>query len=73
MSIAALLESYGWRGHFFITTDYIAKPASCPRTNSRILYARGHVVGSHSCSHPRRMSRCPPEQLQREWLESTRA
>jgi len=22
VSIAALLESHGWRGHFFVTTDY---------------------------------------------------
>lgn len=73
MSIAALLESYGWRGHFFITTDYIGKPAFLSKDQIRELYARGHVVGSHSCSHPARMSRCPPEQLQREWLESTRA
>ena len=72
MSIAALLESYGWRGHFFITTDYIGKPAFLSKDQIRELHARGHVVGSHSCSHPARMSHCLPEQLQREWFESTR-
>src|SRR5438132_7836481 len=73
MSIAALLESYCWRGHFFITTDYIGKPAFLSKDQIRELHARGHVVGSHSCSHPARMSCCPPEPPQREWLESTRA
>jgi len=73
MLIAALLEDYGWRGHFFITTDYIGKPAFLSKDQIRELHARGHVVGSHSCSHPPRMSHCPPAQLQREWFESTRA
>ena len=30
----------------------------------------GHVVGSHSRSHPPRISRCRPKLLVREWSES---
>ena len=72
LMIATLLEEHGWRGHFFITTDYIGKPGFLGEDQIRELHARGHVVGSHSCSHPARMSHCSPEQLLREWKESVR-
>jgi peptidoglycan/xylan/chitin deacetylase (PgdA/CDA1 family) len=34
------------------------------------LHERGHVIGSHSCSHPLRMAACSEEQLRREWRDS---
>jgi peptidoglycan/xylan/chitin deacetylase (PgdA/CDA1 family) len=71
-STADLLERRGWCGHFFITTDYIGKPGFLTTDQIRQLQARGHVIGSHSCSHPTRMSRCPQPQLEREWNESAR-
>jgi len=70
--IAELLERYSWRGHFFITTDYIGKPGFMTPPQIRELHRRGHSIGSHSCSHPARMSHCDEEQLQREWRESLR-
>lgn len=68
--IADLLEARGWRGHFFVTTDYIDTPAFLNREQVRELHRRGHVMGSHSCSHPLRMSRCGWEDLVREWRAS---
>ena len=68
--IAPMLEEHGWRGCFFITTDYIDQPAFLSRDQIRDLHARGHVIGSHSCSHPLRMSDCSREQLQDEWQRS---
>jgi len=70
LSIASLLERRGWRGHFLVTTDYIGKPGFLRADQIRELHARGHVLGSHSCSHPIRMSRCTPTQLDREWTVS---
>ncbi|HET6680181.1 MAG TPA: polysaccharide deacetylase family protein [Gemmatimonadaceae bacterium] len=67
---ADLLETQGWRGHFFIATDRIGTPGFVDAAGLRDLHRRGHVVGSHSCSHPLRMSGCSTEQLDREWLES---
>lgn len=72
LSIALLLEEFGWRGHFFITTDYIGKPGFLTADEIRELHRRGHVVGSHSCSHPTRMSHCTREELEREWTVSLR-
>ncbi len=72
MLIADLLEARGWRGHFFITTDFIGKPAFLSAQQIRELHNRGHVIGSHSCSHPSRISHCAPSQRDREWGESVR-
>ncbi|HVG38265.1 MAG TPA: polysaccharide deacetylase family protein [Pyrinomonadaceae bacterium] len=68
--IADMLEEHNWRGHFFVTTDYIGAPSFLNREQIRELDARGHIIGSHSCSHPMRMSRCPWPQMLREWKES---
>jgi peptidoglycan/xylan/chitin deacetylase (PgdA/CDA1 family) len=70
MLIADLLEARGWRGHFFITTDYMDRPGFLAASQIRELHGRGHVIGSHSCSHPARISHCPPAELNREWKQS---
>lgn len=70
LSAADLLEKYHWRGHFLITTDYVGKAGFLTCAQIRELHDRGHVVGSHSCSHPHRLSHCPQWQLDREWTES---
>jgi peptidoglycan/xylan/chitin deacetylase (PgdA/CDA1 family) len=36
------------------------------------LRKRGHIIGSHSHSHPPRISACTREELNREWGESVR-
>src|SRR5271165_426225 len=61
------LERFGWLGYFFVTTDWINKTGFLNEAQIRDLHRRGHIVGSHSCSHPSRMSHCSREQLDREW------
>jgi len=68
--VADLLERAGWRGHFFITTDYLDAPKFVTRAQVRELAARGHVIGTHSCSHPLRMSACSWDRLVAEWGRS---
>jgi peptidoglycan/xylan/chitin deacetylase (PgdA/CDA1 family) len=68
--IAEALERRNWRGHFFVTTNYIDTPTFVARDQIRWLRQRGHVVGSHSSSHPFRMSEIPSEQLAAEWKDS---
>ena len=70
--IAEKLASYGWPGHFFITTGQIGRPAFVTPDEIRKLRDLGHVVGSHSETHPERMSRCSWSDLVREWGESVR-
>jgi peptidoglycan/xylan/chitin deacetylase (PgdA/CDA1 family) len=69
-SIADRLEMTGWRAHFFITTDHIGAPAFMSREQIRDLRRRGHVIGSHTCSHPLRFAALPRAELKREWKES---
>jgi hypothetical protein len=67
---AGLLEARGWRGHFFIPTDFIGKPGFMDGSQIQSLRRRGHVIGSHSCSHPPRFSACSHHDMLREWSES---
>ncbi len=68
--IAPKLDPLGWVGHFFITTDRIGTPGFVTAEDIRALHATGHVIGSHSCSHPRRFSHCSATEQRREWRES---
>ncbi len=68
--IADLLEDYGWRGHFFVTTDYIGTPPFMTAEQIRELHNRGHSIGSHSCSHPDPMSNFGYDILVSEWTRS---
>jgi len=71
--IADELETRGWRGHFFIVTDWIGTRGFVTAAEVRRLAARGHVIGSHSCSHPRRISSLSYDEIRREWRASTDA
>jgi peptidoglycan/xylan/chitin deacetylase (PgdA/CDA1 family) len=70
MTAADALETCGRRGWFFITCNYIGSAGFVDRVDIRELADRGHVVGSHSCSHPLRMGHCARTQLLDEWARS---
>jgi peptidoglycan/xylan/chitin deacetylase (PgdA/CDA1 family) len=70
--IADRLEARGWRGHCFVTTDRIGHTGFLHKHHLRELQARGHVIGSHSVSHPGRFAACTPQEMLREWDESRR-
>ena len=67
---ADLLEARGRIGHFFVTANYIGSRGFLTEHEIRDLAARGHVIGSHSCSHPLRMGHCSWPQLLDEWSRS---
>jgi peptidoglycan/xylan/chitin deacetylase (PgdA/CDA1 family) len=64
------LERHGFQGYFFVPTDYIGKPRFLAIRDVVELVARGHIVGSHSKSHPEKMSQLGADDIFREWLES---
>jgi peptidoglycan/xylan/chitin deacetylase (PgdA/CDA1 family) len=68
--VAQRLEARGWRGHCFVTTDCIGRRGFLHKHHLRELHARGHVIGSHSVTHPGRFAACAPEEMLREWRES---
>ena len=71
--VADLLEGAGWHGHFFITTDYLEAPGFMTRAQVRDLAARGHMIGTHSSSHPIPMARLSRRRLLTEWASSAHA
>jgi hypothetical protein len=70
LRIGELLAHAGWVGHFFIPVDFIGRPGFLDQTGIAALSRMGHVIGSHSCSHPVPMMRLPEEPLQEEWRRS---
>jgi len=70
LEAAEQLARRDWRGHFFIATDLVGTPGFLTWDGVRELARCGHVVGSHSSSHPHRMAACSPEELLDEWSRS---
>ena len=68
--ILPALRQRNWRAHFFVTTDFIGARGFVTPQGLRELQAAGHVVGSHSASHPLRMSSLSHEAMCREWGDS---
>ena len=68
--VADRLERLGWHGHFFVTANQIGSATFLNRKEIKELHLRGHIIGSHSCSHPVQMSQCSREQLLNEWRTS---
>ena len=68
--IADRLEQRGWRGHCFVSTDLIGQHGFLSAAQIRELDTRGHVIGSHSASHPARFSAQPFGAMVGEWSRS---
>jgi peptidoglycan/xylan/chitin deacetylase (PgdA/CDA1 family) len=60
----------GWRGHFFITTGLIGRRTFLDAGEIRHLQSCGHMVGSHSHSHPDIYRELTWEQMIVEWRRS---
>ena len=65
------LEKRGWKGYFFIATNWIGKSGFLDATHIRELRSRGHMVGTHSCSHPARISFYTLGDIIHEWSRSS--
>lgn len=71
-NVMELLDRYDWKAHFFVVTSWIGQRGYLGASHLRILRAKGHVIGSHSHSHPSRMSSLDPHTIYQEWAESRR-
>ena len=52
MKISKILDTFGWKGHFFVTTSMIGKKGFLSKKDIIDIDSRGHIIGSHSHSHP---------------------
>lgn len=67
------LHERGWHGHFFLISDRIGTPGFLGRQEILDLAAQGHVIGSHSASHPAVISNLKPNEIEGEWRRSVEA
>ncbi len=72
MLSAEYLERHNLRGHFFITTELIGDKYFLREDEILELHRRGHVIGSHSHSHPNVFSSLSFEEMLEEWSKSKR-
>jgi peptidoglycan/xylan/chitin deacetylase (PgdA/CDA1 family) len=70
VSAATALEARGWRGVFFVTTSRIDSKGFLGEAEIKALAGLGHMIGSHSHSHPTYMGRLSAAQIEQEWRES---
>lgn len=68
--LAPLLAERGWIGHCLVTTDRLGQPGFLHPRHVRELHDAGHVIGSHTASHPRRIDACGWNRLVDEWARS---
>lgn len=69
-TVAPILEKYGYKGLFFITTKYIGTDTFLNEEEIRDLNRRGHVIGSHAHTHEHLYS-LSDIQVEEEWKLST--
>ncbi len=60
-----------WRGHFFVVPTLVGRTGFLGWSEVRAIAALGHVIGSHSYTHPPRISACTPREQLDEWRRST--
>lgn len=70
--ISDILEKYGFKGVFFISTAYVGTDGFLSREQIKILAERGHEIGAHSHTHPslNDASKMKEQELLDEWVTS---
>ncbi|MGI6415817.1 MAG: polysaccharide deacetylase family protein [Thermoguttaceae bacterium] len=64
------LAEFGWKAHFFVATDFIGHGGFLTAEEIRRLRRLGHLIGTHTCSHPHPTTHCSRERLLDEWGRS---
>lgn len=67
--IMPILEKYGFKGYFFIATNFIGQDGFLTEQMIKEMHSRGHVIGGHSHTHRQRMHTLPYKELEQDWEE----
>ena len=70
LTAAAELERRGWRGQFFIVTSLIGSRGFLDAAEIRALRHAGHLIGSHSHTHPNIFREQSVARMHEEWRTS---
>jgi peptidoglycan/xylan/chitin deacetylase (PgdA/CDA1 family) len=71
MYAAEELARRGWPAHFFIVTSLIGSRTFLSTDQIRLLRSWGHIIGSHSDTHPNIFRELPRARMAEEWRVST--
>jgi len=70
LTAAELLARHAWRGHFFVVTSLTGSRPFLDAAGIRALRSAGHLVGSHSHTHPNIFRAQSPARMVEEWRTS---
>jgi peptidoglycan/xylan/chitin deacetylase (PgdA/CDA1 family) len=70
LTAAEMLDHYGWRGHFFVVTSLTGSRGFLDAAEIRELRRAGHLIGSHSHTHPNIFREQSPQRMVEEWRTS---
>lgn len=70
LQVGEELARRGWKGHFFIVTSLIGSHTFLDKSEIRALRNAGHLIGSHSHTHPHIFRDLGPRQMAEEWRTS---
>jgi len=71
VAIGDALARRGWRGHFFLITRLIGTRRFVSVADVRYLHSCGHLIGSHSHTHPDIFRDQPRIRMDEEWRVSS--
>lgn len=67
---ADILERYNKKAIYFIATSYLNTPFFLTKEEVKELDNRGHIIASHSHTHPRIISELSYDEIVKEWKQS---
>ena len=70
LEVGALLARRDWRAHFFIITNLLGTRTFLDAAGVRELRTMGHLIGSHSHTHPSIFREQPADRMLQEWQVS---
>lgn len=65
-----ILEQFDFRGIFFVSTDFLNKKYFLTTADLKMLQSRGHLIGSHSHTHPNIFRNLTYREMLNEWKVS---
>ena len=71
VAVSEQLAQRGWHGHFFIVTSLIGGRTFVNEQEIRAIRRAGHLIGSHSHTHPSIFRDLPPARMVDEWRTSS--
>ena len=64
---AQKLDRRGWKGYFFVVSDFIGRRGFLDQSAIRDLHQAGHAIGNHSATHPDIFRDLSPARMREEW------